>query len=239
LVYVQNMIRVFIGTEEAQWLPTEVLKHSILRRTQEPVEFTELKNLPLKLTFKMYTGFSLYRFYIPEACHYEGRALYLDADIVVLCDLKELMELDMQGKGALSRHLENADAWYTSVMLMDCSKLKSWKLKEWVAMLNAGIVTYQGIMSADKTGMNHKDFGNLEEKWNHLDHFDNTTKIIHYTNVPTQPWKKGGHPNRHVFLKEMKAALDDKIITVEDVKREIAAGHIYPAILEDMEKAVT
>lgn len=228
------MIKVFIGTEEAQWLPTEVLKHSVLRRTKEPVEFKELKNIPLKLQIKMYTGFSFYRYYIPEACNFEGRAIYLDADIVVLSDLKELNDLDMQGKGVLARPLEKYEAYFTSVMLMDCAKLKHWKIHEWVALINAGLASYQGTMAGDKSGLNHKDFGPLPEYWNHLDHWDPTTKILHYTYVPTQPWKKGGHPHRNIFLQELQIALNDKILKVEDVKREISAGHIYPQILEDM-----
>jgi hypothetical protein len=63
--------------------------------------------------------------------------------------------------------------------------------------------------------------------------------LIHYTNVPTQPWKKAGHPYRGAFLKELKAALDDKTVTVDDVKREIEAKHIYPTILNDMEEYVS
>ena len=233
------MIKVFIGTEDAQWLPTEVLKHSILRRTSEKVEFKELKNIPLKLNLKMYTGFSFYRFYIPEAVGYEGRAIYLDADIVVLTDIKGLNELDMQGKGVLARPFPQYDCWFTSVMLMDASTLKHWKINEWAALINAGLANYDGIMTGGKKGLNHKDFGNFPEMWNHLDQFDSTTKILHYTHVPTQPWKKGGHPFRGVFLKELKAALEDKIVTKQEVEREINSGYIYPAILEDMEQAAS
>ena len=96
----------------------------------------------------MFTGFSFYRFAIPEMCHYEGRALYLDADILVLSDLEELIRKDMLGKGALARPAPPI-SWYTSVMLLDCSKLKSWKVQDWVTMINADIASYKGTMTGD------------------------------------------------------------------------------------------
>lgn len=227
------MIKIFIGTEEAQWLPTQVLRHSVLRRTQAPVEFIDLIHIPLQLNLKMYTGFSFYRFYIPEACNYEGRAIYLDADIVVLDDIQKLVDLDMGDKGALAR--PEGDERYTSVMLLDCEKLKHWKIKNWAGLINAGMASYEGIMIGSKRGLNHKDFGPLPKEWNGLDEWTPDTKILHYTHVPTQPWKVAGHPLAHLFLRELKSALDEKVISRADVEKEIAEGHIYPEILRDAE----
>jgi Glycosyl transferase family 8 len=229
-------IKVFIGTDPSQWLPTEVLKWSILSRSKEKYEFQELKDIPLKLRLKMYTGFSFYRFYIPEACHYEGRAIYLDADIIVLTDLQEFVHLDFKGKNVLARPDPEHQASFTSVMLMDCDKLKHWKIREWVTLINSKFASYVGIMTGSPEGLNHRDFGPLEPYWNHLDHWDPTTKILHYTNVPTQPWKKGGHPFALPFLKELSGALNGGAITRDDIQREIEQGHVYPLIVEDMQK---
>lgn len=231
------MIRAYIGTEEAQWLPTVVLKHSAEKRTKARIEFHDLKDIPVKLNLKTFTGFSFYRYAIPELCGYEGRALYLDADIVVLSDLEELFNKDMVGKGALARPMPPV-SWYTSVMLLDCAKLTSWKIHDWATLINADVASYYGTMAGDPTGLNYRDFGPLEEYWNHLDHFDATTKIIHYTNVGGQPWKKPGHKHADVFLKELRKALEDQVLDRPAVEKEIAAGHIYPNILVDMDKLV-
>lgn len=232
------MIRVFIGTEDAQWLATQVLKHSIRKRSKSEYEFTDLKDIPLKLNIKMYTGFSFYRYHIPALCNYQGRAIYLDADIVVQSDLQEFIDLDMQGKGALARPVINPPKhFFTSVMLLDCPKLTHWKVHDWVTLINAGIVNYGEIMSAGPQGLNHKDFGPLEPYWNHLDEWDNTTKIIHYTDVPRQPWKKPGHPFAFVFLRELKSALEDGVVTRDEVKREIDKKFIYPTILDDVDRS--
>ncbi|MEC7839867.1 MAG: glycosyltransferase [Chlamydiota bacterium] len=231
-------IKIFIGTEPAQWLPTEVLKRSILTRTKTEVEFCDLIGIDLGLRLKMYTGFSFYRYAIPEKSDYKGRSLYLDADMVVLGDIADLHNLDMNGHNALAR-IRNKETYFTSVMLMDCAKLKHWKVKEWVALINAGLTSYSGCMSGGPSGMNHDDFGPLPEEWNHFDHYDDTTKLIHYTNVPTQPWKRPGHPYRGAFLSELKAALDDGTVTEKAVEKEIQAKHIYPNILHDMEEYVS
>lgn len=226
-------ISVFIGTEDSQWLPTEILKHSILRRSSAQYHFTELKNIPLKLDIKMYTGFSFYRFSIPDACKFSGRAIYLDADIIVLCDLQELYDKEMQGHGVLARS-HSFPGYYTSVMLMDCSKLKHWKIREWTTLINARIASYAGTMNGDASGLGYKDYGPLAKYWNELDEWDSFTKILHYTHVPSQPWKVPGHPLGGHFLREMQSALDQQFITAGDVEREIQLGHVYPTILEDI-----
>ncbi len=227
-------IRIFIGTEPAQWLATEVLKRSILTRTKAKVEFEDLIGIDLGLRLKMYTGFSFYRFAIPEKCGYKGRGIYLDADMVVLGDIADLNSMEMNDYPALAR-IRDPQTAFTSVMLMDCDKLKHWKIKEWVALINAGLTSYPGCMSGGPSGMNHGDFGPLPEVWNHFDHYDDTTQLIHYTNVPTQPWKRAGHPFRGAFLSEMKAAIEDGTVSEKDVLREIEKKHIYPNILVDME----
>jgi hypothetical protein len=231
-------IKVFIGTEEAQWLPTEVLKHSARRRSSQEIEFRELKEIPLNLKLKMYTGFSFYRFSIPEACQFQGRAIYLDADILVLSDLALLFNQDLKGKGVLARP-QTSETWYTSVMLLDCAQLKHWKIHEWVTLINANIASYHGTMWGDSNGLNHKDFGPLEQSWNHLDRADASTKILHYTHVPTQPWKVPGHPFAYLFLQELKSALEEGVVTPQSIEKEIQAGYVYPQLLEDVGKVTT
>ncbi len=234
----EEPIKIFIGTEPLQWLATEVLKRSILKRTKAAVVFHDLIGIDLGLRLKMYTGFSFYRFSIPEKCGYEGRAIYLDADMVVLGDIAELANIDMQGFGVLARKA-NAESYFTSTMLMDCAKLKHWKVKEWVALINAGLTSYAGCMSGAPSGMNHADFGPLAPIWNDFDKYDEKTKLIHYTHVPTQPWKKAGHPFRGAFLQELYDCIEDGTVRIQDVEKEIKQQKIYPNILSDMREYIS
>lgn len=234
----ENTIRIFIGTEPMQWLPTQVLKYSVTKRTKEKVEFKDLQNIPLNLKTKMYTGFSFYRFSIPEACGYKGKAIYLDADMVCLGDIQELFSMDLKGKNALAKKMDDK-RFFTSCMLLDCEHLKHWKIHEWVTLINAGLTSYQGTMCGAPEGMNHDDFGDLPPIWNDFDHYDDKTKIIHYTHVPTQPWKKAGHPFRGAFLEELNECLEKGILTREQVQNEVDQKHIYQTLLKDMEDYMT
>jgi hypothetical protein len=184
----------------------------------------------------MVTGFSFYRFAIPELCQFKGRAIYLDADIVVLSDIRELFQFDMKGAGALARPLKSgADVGrYTSVMLLDCAKLSHWKLSEWEPEINKHPEMYNAMLWVSPQSMIAKDFGNLPEEFNHLDLYNQETKIIHFTNLSLQPWRYTGHPYAHVFLDELKAAILEDEIPLDAVQREIQYGHIYPKILSDM-----
>lgn len=232
-----EVLKVFVGTEPKQWLASEVLRYSIARRTKAALDFQELKYLPIKLEVPMYTGFSIYRYAIPELCHYQGKAIYLDADIVVTSDLLELWNMPMQGHGALARSMhpgESLAGRYTSVMLLDCDKLQHWSLNSWVEEINRDHTLYAKTMQALPGGLATPDFADLPDPFNHLDHFDSTTKLIHYTHVPSQPWKVPGHPFAKVFLDELKSAIEEEEIPMDAIQREIAWGHIYPSILEDL-----
>lgn len=230
-------LKVYAGTEPKQWLASEVLRYSIQRRTKAELDFQELKFLPLKLELPMYTGFSIYRYAIPELCHYQGKAIYLDADIVVVSDLLELWNCPMDDHGALARSMHPGEPLagrYTSVILLDCEKLKHWQLNTWVEKLNQDHSLYGKTMQALPGGLGTADFGDLPDNFNHLDFFDDKTKLIHYTHVPTQPWKAPGHPHAHIFLNELKSAIEEEEIPLDAVQREIAYGHIYPTILQDI-----
>lgn len=233
-----STIRIFIGTEPKQWLPTEVLRWSIQSRTNAPVEFQELKHIPLYLKSEMYTGFSFYRFSIPETCSYQGRAIYLDADIVVLDDIQKLFSMDMGEHGALARPIKpgTKEGRYTSVMLLDNEKLTHWKIKNWVDQINLNPSLYNDTLWVSPKGLNFNDFGDLPSYWNDLDHYDQQTKILHYTHVPIQPWKKADHPFGHIFFKELKAAIEEEEIPIDAIEREIRQGHLYPDLLKDLEK---
>ena len=68
-----------------------------------------------------YTKFSNFRFAIPELRNFQGRAVYLDVDQIILKKtLKELASLPIDNdKGWLA-----LDSTRTDVMVYDCSKFK-------------------------------------------------------------------------------------------------------------------
>src|SRR3954451_5303347 len=84
-------LRIFVGTDDSQIVAHEVLEYSIRKHTSRPVEFVPMHNIDLPLprdpAQRPRTGFSFYRFLIPSLCGFKGRAIYLDADMLVLSDI--------------------------------------------------------------------------------------------------------------------------------------------------------
>src|SRR5688500_17656237 len=94
-------VRVFVGTDRSQALAVKVLEHSIKRHTDLPVEVTPMCDLPIRQPKDprqgQRTGFSFSRFCIPQLAGYRGRAIYMDADMLVFKDIRELWEMPFNG----------------------------------------------------------------------------------------------------------------------------------------------
>ena len=133
-------VRIFVGTDRSQLLAVKVLEHSIRRHTALPIEVVPMLDLPLPeprdVRQRQRTGFSFSRFAIPRLAGYRGRALYLDADMLVLRDIAELWALPFDGAKVViqeevpDEHRRMRRVGQTrrirqcSVMLLDCEHLE-------------------------------------------------------------------------------------------------------------------
>src|SRR5262245_20822299 len=112
-----------VGCVEAQWLPFAVLRHSIQRRTKHAVRVEPLYQagievpVPREPKNQQKTPFSFQRFVIPEARCFQGRAMYLDSDMLVFEDIASVFARDFGDANVLAVPRE------TSVMLLDCERL--------------------------------------------------------------------------------------------------------------------
>src|SRR5690606_5491336 len=91
-------IRIFCGADRSQQLPFKVLAASIRRHASRPVEIRTIDNSlapPVSdPRFAPYTEFSFARFAIPALCGHQGRALYMDSDMLVFADIAPLFDID-------------------------------------------------------------------------------------------------------------------------------------------------
>jgi hypothetical protein len=130
-------------------------------------------------------SFTLTRFMPPELMGFEGRAVVIDPDIFALKDISELYEMNLG-----SAHLaacRKKDAWDSSVMVLDCAKLTSWRVENWLDKLSNGEIDYDSIM----TIKNEHNVLEIPRKWNNLDMLSEDTYMLHTTNRITQPWRTG------------------------------------------------
>ena len=79
--------------------------------------------------------------------------------------------------------------WATSVMLLDCARLRHWRCEEDFGRLftfERDYIDWMWLLLEPPGTV-----GELEEQWNHFDTLDATTKLLHNTHRRTQPWKTG------------------------------------------------
>lgn len=89
------MLRICIGFDSHETVAYHVLCHSILRHASGPVSFIPINkaNIP-QFTRGIEDGsteFSFSRFLTPWLCGYQGQAVFMDCDMLVRCDIYELL----------------------------------------------------------------------------------------------------------------------------------------------------
>jgi mitochondrial fission protein ELM1 len=182
-------VRLFVGSEPAQWRAERVLVWSI-ERVRDPArdyEITLLRELPGFERRGWTTGFTNYRFAIPQLCGARGRAIYNDVDQIYLCDPAELFDLPLDGCGY--RAIAPDDP---SVMLLDCARMAEvWTLeraqRERKSQLIGRALAQPGLYAA------------LDPRWNVRDAERPLAeaKVVHFTTLHTQPWRP--FPERYVY----------------------------------------
>lgn len=219
-------IRVFIGTEIKTTVAFRVLAHSIRRRTKHPVEITPMlghKRWEYSTEgFKQGTGFSLRRWLIPEACDWEGYAIYLDADQIVLGDIADLWRMPFThpnpsaGEPAVWCTYQpdkfRKEPWpQSSVMLISCrAAVQSgfgWRREAMLKHLRKHPTreAYANFMHG--TWMSPPP-ARIPTAWNHLNVYKpGETKLLHYTREPDQAWYKPEHPLASLWQKELVSAI--------------------------------
>lgn len=238
-------LRIFVGTDDTQLLAFRVLEYSIRKSSSVPVEVVPLfdteHRMPRDPQNRPRTRFSFSRFVIPELCGYEGRALYLDADMLVFGDVAELHDLPFDGAKILTSAPARTEAWdahdtaylgvrSVAVMLLDCAQLP-WKVDDIVAGLDEGRYTYQQLMSDVCVVEPDEIVDAIPPEWNDLERYTpGRTKLLHFTVVPTQPWKNDDNPLTDVWTAWYREAVAGGAVPPTEVEELIDAGLAKPSL---------
>ena len=234
------MINVVVGTEPNQFIAQKVLEFSIRKHARKPVN----------IRFETWQGkrvggtnFGYVRFMVPQICGYQGKAIYMDADQLVFRDLNELAE---QLDDAHSIALVNQPVGYfggkpvaqhnqTSVMVLNCEKLKSWTPEIFSNVvpndkpLAPGQIHYKDFMSLKWFGSD--EIKPIDPMWNHFNEVSEKTKLVHFSYVRAQPWKRPRHPLTKVWSQWLKRAIGEGAVTRMELFREVMRGHVHPYFL--------
>ena len=243
---------VVIHTNDQQMVAALVSAHSLRSRSKRPdlfdVRFLRLEKTPhlckrnnQKLIWwdgdapsvwrmRDSQSFAPLRRMVPALLGFTGRALVIDPDVFAIGDVNELLSRDMDGKAILCRHRPESRAgrhpYSSAVMLLDCSKLTSWnwesdiddifacklKLGPWLSLLDEP----------------PELIGLFEEEWNDFDTLTRKTKLLHNTEIPTQPWKTGLPADYHEYVLPALASLAGvKRAARRMVSREVDGTAVY------------
>lgn len=248
-----EVIRVYVGVDRSQLLAVPVLEYSIKRHTTAQVEVIPMLDLPVPVPKDprngQRTGFSFSRFCIPKLAGYKGKAIYMDADMLVFKDIRGLWDLPFNGAKILIQEevkftdvtmaKENAPKErkkQCAVMLLDCARL-DWDVEKIVQGLDDGLYTYDQLMS-ELCILPESEIGyGVPFEWNSLEHYDENTCLIHYTDMGTQPWVSTRNTNGHLWFKEVREMIAAGALDLASLKEEIALGHFRPSLNREIRYA--
>lgn len=204
---------VFIHTNPKQIVGALVARQALLRHSAAPERFDvriiRTTDFPALASFegRRYLregrqaiwrnddlqSFTPLRFAVPELMAYAGRAVLIDPDVFALADINELLDRDIGGAAVMARRME-ADFrrplhYASSVMLMDCARLRHWNWLRDFERVFRGERDYRDWMwlLLEPPGT----VAPLESQWNDFDRLAPDTRLLHNTHRRTQPWKTG------------------------------------------------
>jgi len=239
-----DVIQVYVGTDRSQVLAVDVLAYSIRRHTKQAVEIHSMLDLdipaPRDIRQGQRTGFSFARWAIPELASHRGRAIYVDADMLVFRDIGDLWNVPMGGAkiAVLEPHRKigrnvRVNRNETSVMVLDCARC-DWTLRGLVAGLGEAY-DYQQMMSG-LCFLDDRDIARtIPADWNRLEYYASTTGLLHYTLTPTQPWVSARNPLGHFWIDEVRRMIADGVLGISKIKEEIDLGYFRPSLVVEIE----
>ncbi len=244
-------VRVYVGVDRSQLLAVKVLEYSIKKYSTLPVKVIPMLDLPYPIPKDprndKRTGFSFSRFCIPKLANYSGRAIYMDADMQVFTDIRELWETPFDGaKIVIQEDLSEEQSNTTgkigapkkrikqcAVMLLDCSRL-DWKIENIIKDMDNKVYDYPNLMY-NMCILNESEIKyGIPFRWNSLEHWDKTTSLIHYTDMATQPWASPENKHGEVWFKDVREMMQKGLLTKQELQTEIDLGYFRPSLPMDL-----
>lgn len=192
------MIRIFIGYDPREAVAFNVLSFSIQARASQPVAIVPLMLSQLnELMWRQReslqsTDFTYSRFLVPHLCGYDGWAIFMDCDMLVLDDMAKLWSLrderfavqcvkhnhvpveDIKFLGAKQTRYEKKN--WSSVMLFNNARCK--------ALTPEYVNTASGLELHRFHWLGNDELiGEIPHRWNHLVDYDPSAPAEQISNL--------------------------------------------------------
>lgn len=235
-LHIQAPVRVFVGSDAVQLAGVKVLEYSIKKFASLSVDVQIIDDrdvpVPKDPANRSRTGFSFSRFHIPRLCGYRGRAIYVDADMQVFTDIRKLWTWDFDGADVLyaENNKDGARIPQFSAMLLNCANL-DWDVHKIVEGLDNGLFDYKQLMQQLCILPADRRRPALPFEWNSLEHYEaGKTCLIHYTDMPTQPWVSHRNPNGQLWYACCREAIDEGFLSRDFLYEEVEKGNVSPEL---------
>ena len=195
------MIRIFIGFEPRETIAFHVMSQSIHARASEPVSITPLMLSQLdglmwrERTPLQSTEFSFSRFLVPHLCNYQGWAIFMDCDMLILDDIANLWKLRSD---SFAVQVVKHDHQPKETIKFLGQKQTKYEKKNWSSVMlfnNAKCTALSPDYVNTATGLELHRFkwldsddliGDIPHRWNQLVGYDETLPTdqvsnLHYT----------------------------------------------------------
>ena len=216
-------VQVFLGYDERQSVAFQVAAHSVWEHASVPVSVTRLHIKTLPITRKGLTDFTYSRFLCPWLCDYQGVSIFMDADVLCLGDVAELLAFPLAYPDVPVFCVQHSMKYeWASVMVFNnalCTNLTP----EYVNDKDHHLLKFDWC----------EQVGALPKAWNVLVGYDQHTegaKLLHYTQgIPIWPETKGcdraadwHQAFRHANSSVTFEALMGNSVHVPSIKRRLA-----------------
>lgn len=167
-----RQFQVFVGFDPRQPVAERVATHSLISNASKPLSVTRLQLNQLPITRRGLTEFTYSRFLVPYLSEFDGYSLFMDADMIVLGDIWELLPVqDPLAAVSVVMHKDKFER--PSLMLFNNKRCRN---------LTPAFVEDAKNPMFDMAWASR--IGSLPPEWNHLvgyDAEDPAAKLVHFT----------------------------------------------------------
>lgn len=229
-----------IGCDLAQDLSAEVLKFSIERSTQlrpsiiKLHETSQWADMAAAHRVRQRTPFSLQRFLLARQLLDSSAeiGIYFDSDMLVLRPIEQLVASFHASDNKVAT-VQPLKEWrrrpQSSVLVMNREGAEL----IWASYLNflANQLNYDDLIYLRTISA----IGAIAYSWNCLEYLDETTALLHYTDVETQPWLRHGNPNSGIWYTFLWRFVQDPGRR-ELLLNAVANNEVRPSLLEILDR---
>jgi len=245
------MIKLFVGCapngEDAE--SQMVLEYTAKKHCSMPLDITWMKisNDPSSYwhgwdSALWATPFSGFRWGIPEYCNFEGQAIYMDSDMIILADLAELWNLPFEK----NKVIMGKGGWRFCVAKWNCELAK----EHTMPISRLKIIPESHTRMFNYFSAREYFVQTFNKQWNNFDGEDDNLsdiKILHYTSMNHQPHFKYAFPRlqkenkNHWFDGEVETHWRKDVIDLFDKEYEEAqkAGYTISNYISNDQVAYT